>query len=217
MILSCHQVIAQRIRWSQGLQTATSRTAHGAGASYEDVTLSDLLEYHCPKSGLTPLMAAVVKGHLAVARQVDFTSSHPAWVRSMASACSAAQLQLGDTSAAANALQCLFSVLSHRARIHSNYPGPLESALANVSPLKQTPNVMAHHQCIQAMQATLLLMCHLSDKPPMSWYTTNAHKPCKQCFHVSATLVKVAGVVIILWPAASGVWGGCGCCRFPEG
>lgn len=83
MILSCHQVIAQRIRWSQGLQTATSQTAQGAGVSQESVTLSDLLEYHCPKSGLTPLMAAVVKGHLAVARQVDFTSCQSARVRSI--------------------------------------------------------------------------------------------------------------------------------------
>ena len=76
-------MIAQRIRWSQGLQTATSQTAHGAGASHADVTLSDLLEYHCPKTGLTPLMAAVVKGHLAVARQVPFSSSQSAQVRSI--------------------------------------------------------------------------------------------------------------------------------------
>ena len=70
----------------------------------------------------------------------------------LALACSAAQVQIGDTSAAANTSRCLSTVLSHRARIHSNYPGLLESTLADGSPLRQTSNV-----------------------------TTNAHKPCKQC------------------------------------
>jgi len=64
------QVIAQRIRWSQGLQapTTTSNAPETSGP-LATTTVADLLEFHCPKSGLTPLMAAVVKGHLAMSRQ----------------------------------------------------------------------------------------------------------------------------------------------------
>ena len=73
------QVLAQRIRWSEGDQAPTnSQPAVGsAGANTSAgntfaaaTTVSDLLEYRDPKTGLTPLMASVVKGYLAVTRQV---------------------------------------------------------------------------------------------------------------------------------------------------
>lgn len=69
------QVLAQRIRWSEGYQAPTSsQPANGSAAGIASppatTTVSDLLEYRDPKSGLTPLMAAVVKGYLAVTRQV---------------------------------------------------------------------------------------------------------------------------------------------------
>ena len=69
------QVLAQRIRWSEGYQAPTNSqpangSAEGSTSSAATTTVSELLEYRDPKSGLTPLMAAVVKGYLAVARQV---------------------------------------------------------------------------------------------------------------------------------------------------
>lgn len=64
------EVIAQRIRWSEGLQTSDPQAGNHLSATPVAISLTDLLEYHCPKSGLTPLMAAVVKGHLAVTRQL---------------------------------------------------------------------------------------------------------------------------------------------------
>ena len=73
------QVLAQRIRWSEGYQAPTNSQpavhnpeAHTSGGNTPAAatTVSELLDYREPKAGLTPLMAAVVKGYLAVTRQV---------------------------------------------------------------------------------------------------------------------------------------------------
>lgn len=73
------QVLAQRIRWSEGYQAPTNsqpavgmaeaNTSRGSTPAAA-TTVSELLDYRDPKAGLTPLMAAVVKGYLAVTRQV---------------------------------------------------------------------------------------------------------------------------------------------------
>ena len=78
-------MLAQQIRWSQGLHPPTNsqptRDASEAGSPPAATTVKDLLEFRCPKSGLTPLMAAVVKGHLSMTRQASpirvLTHSHP--------------------------------------------------------------------------------------------------------------------------------------------
>ena len=72
------QVLAQRVRWSQGIQPAASQSNASQipadGSQSAPVTFADLLDFRCPKSGLTPLMAAVVKGHFAMTRQVFIVS-----------------------------------------------------------------------------------------------------------------------------------------------
>lgn len=60
-------MLAQRVRWSEGSAAADASTGTTFAAA---TTVSDLLDYRDPRTGLTPLMAAVVKGYLAVARQV---------------------------------------------------------------------------------------------------------------------------------------------------
>lgn len=72
-VISSLQVLAQRIRWSEGYHAPTNSqpTAGNADAGTSaGTTVSDLLEYREPKTGLTPLMAAALKGYLAVTRQV---------------------------------------------------------------------------------------------------------------------------------------------------
>ena len=73
------QVLAQRVRWSEGYQAPTnSQPAVGSaeantsteGTPAAATTVSDLLEYRDPRTGLTPLMASVVKGYFVVVRQV---------------------------------------------------------------------------------------------------------------------------------------------------
>lgn len=78
----CHaalQVLAQRIRWSEAYQAPTSsQPAHDSAegsTSSAAISVSDLLEYRDPKTGLTPLMAAVVRGNVRVARQVGPVAS----------------------------------------------------------------------------------------------------------------------------------------------
>ena len=69
------QVLLQRIRWTEGHQAPSdsqpaNRVSEGATPTGQ-TTVSDLLEYQDPQTGLTPLMAAVVKGYLAITRQVS--------------------------------------------------------------------------------------------------------------------------------------------------
>lgn len=68
------EVLAQRVRWSQGVQPAASQSNASQipadGSQSAPVTFADLLDFRCPKSGLTPLMAAVVRGHFAMTRQL---------------------------------------------------------------------------------------------------------------------------------------------------
>ena len=70
------QVLAQRTRWTEGYQPPTNSVPANdstqGSTTPAATTLASLLEYQDPKSGLTPLMAAVVKGYLSVARQVHF-------------------------------------------------------------------------------------------------------------------------------------------------
>ncbi|KAL3131798.1 hypothetical protein ABBQ38_007514 [Trebouxia sp. C0009 RCD-2024] len=67
------EVLAQRVRWSEAYQAPTS-SQPGPGSveatSAAGISVSDLLEYRDPKTGLTPLMIAVVRGNMRVTRQL---------------------------------------------------------------------------------------------------------------------------------------------------
>ena len=71
-MLSCLQVFAVRVQWAQGYQTpAHLQPANGNTGGLPPATMTDLLAHKDPRTGLTPLMAAVTKGHLSVAQMVQ--------------------------------------------------------------------------------------------------------------------------------------------------
>lgn len=71
-MLSCLQMFAVRVQWAEGYQApARLQPADGNTDGLPPATMTDLLAYKDPKTGLTPLMAAVTKGHLSVAQMVQ--------------------------------------------------------------------------------------------------------------------------------------------------